>query len=91
MTATNVNVTPINAAPLGGAGLKGTRLVYIEAAKAAQNDTITLQNVKELLSVSGTVKASNGALTAETYTATGLVITLTSSAVGTVQLMALVR
>jgi len=93
MTAVNVNVTPTRIAPLGGCGSDGTRVVYIEAAKATQNDTITIQNVKEILAVAGSVLASNGAITVETYTAvqsTGI-ITLTSAAVGTVRLMAIVR
>jgi hypothetical protein len=94
MTAVNVDVTPIRAAPLGGAGLKGTRLVFVEVAKATQNDTCTLQGVKELVAVvGGSVLASNGAITAETYTAvlSTKVITLTSSAVGTAKLLCLVR
>lgn len=94
MTATNVNATPGRVAPLGGCGSDGTRLVSVIAAKAAQNDTVTLKNVKELIAVvGGSVLASNGAITAETYTAvqsTGI-ITLTSAAVGTAKLLCIVR
>jgi hypothetical protein len=90
----NFNVQPVRAAPLGGSGLNGTRLVSVTVAKATQNDTVTLKNIKSLLAVvGGSVTASNGAITAETYTAvlsTG-VITLTSSAVGNTTLLLLVK
>jgi hypothetical protein len=90
----NFNVSPVRVAPLGGCGSDGTRLVSVNVTKATQNDTITLKNIKTLLAVvGGSVTASNGAITAETYTAvlsTG-VITLTSAAVGSTTLLLIVR
>jgi hypothetical protein len=90
----NFNVAPQEVAPLGGTKLDGSRLVSVTVDKATQNDTVTLKNIKTLLAVvGGTVTASNGAMTAETYTAvlsTG-VVTLTSAAVGSTTLLLLVR
>jgi redox-sensitive bicupin YhaK (pirin superfamily) len=90
----NFNVSPAEIAPLGGNQLDGSRLATVTVTKATQNDTVTLNNIKTLLAVvGGSVTASNGAITAETYTAvlsTG-VITLTSSAVGSTTLLLLVR
>ena len=90
----NFNVQPKEVAPLGGNQLDGARLVSVTVQKATQNDTITLTGIKTLLAVvGGTVTASNGAMTAETYTAvssTG-VVTLTSAAVGSTTLLLLVR
>lgn len=92
MTAANVNVTPSRLAPLGGAGSDGTRIVFISVAKAAQNDTATLSNIKELITVSGVINDGSTALTTETITATNAgVITLTSAATGTAHLIAIVR
>jgi redox-sensitive bicupin YhaK (pirin superfamily) len=90
----NFNATPTEASPIGGNALDGARLVSVTVAKATQNDTITLKGIKTLLAVvGGTVTASNGAMTAETYSAvlsTG-VITLTSAAVGSTTLLLIVR
>ena len=90
----NFNVSPQRTSPLGGSGLAGTRVVSLTVAKATQNDTVTLKGIKTLLAVvGGSVTASNGAITAETYTAvlsTGI-ITLTSSAVGNTTLLLLVK
>ena len=90
----NFNVAPQEISPIGGSQLDGSRLVSVTVDKATQNDTITLKNIKTLLAVvGGTVTASNGAMTAETYTAvlsTG-VVTLTSAAVGSTTLLLLVR
>jgi len=91
MTA-NVNVTPKRLAPLGGAGNDGSRVVYCEAAKATQSDTVTLQNIKEILAVSVNV-LNDTTLTADTYSvATGTsIITLTGSTTGKARILAVVR
>lgn len=90
----NFNVTPKEVSPIGGSQLDGTRLVSVTVVKETQNDTVTLNGIRTLLAVvGGSVVASNGAITAETYTAvesTG-VITLTSATVGKTTLLLLVR
>lgn len=90
----NFNATPTEVSPIGGNALDGARLVSVTVAKATQNDTITLKGIKTLLAVvGGTVTASNGAMTAETYSAvlsTG-VVTLTSAATGSTTLLLIVR
>jgi len=89
---TNINVRAANTSPNGGAGSDGTRQVYFSAAKAAQNDTITVTNVKEVLVAqvvidSGTTKAI------DTFTITDAtnLITLSGVTTGTAHIMAIVK
>lgn len=90
---TNVNAKPVKVSPLGGAGLDGLRLVYATGAKAAQNDTITLSGVKDV--VLAQVMITDGTTrSVETFTkteATPTVIKMTSTTTGTVHVLALVK
>lgn len=91
--ATNVNAAAVRAAPLAGAGLDGTRVVYITGAKAAQNDTITVTGVNEVIVAQGWVTDGTDK-SVETITSTDAaptVLTLAGATAGTVHIMALVR
>lgn len=88
----NVNVTPKRLAPLGGAGNDGTRVVYASAAKATQNDTVTFQNVKEIVLAYPTV--TNGTnTTVDTYSITDASnqIALTGTTTGTAKILAIIK
>ena len=89
---TNINARAANTSPNGGAGTDGTRQVYFSAAKAAQNDTITLTNVNEVL-VAQVVVDTGTAKTIDTFTITDAtnLITLTGSETGTAHVMAIVK
>lgn len=90
---TNVNAAGSKVSPIGGAGLDGTRVVYVEAAKATQNDTVTLTNVKQILSAQVMVTDATTKVV-DTFTITETaptVINLTGAVVGTVHIMAIVK
>jgi hypothetical protein len=85
----NVNTTADIVSPVGGAMNDGTRLVYLgTTAKAAQNDTVTLQNVTTVLHANLVIVATGAA---ETYTVSNNVITLTSATTGSVRGVLVVR
>lgn len=78
----NINVAVIEVGPMGGISNKGWRLGFIDsAAKAAQNDTLTITNASSV----GAVLLhddTTGVIDAGTVAAS--VITLTTAATGTV-------
>lgn len=77
MAATNTNVTAVEILPQAGSNLNGWKLGWVDSgAKAAQNDTWTVKNAKEVLAAWITVDASGAA---ETRTISGNVVTLTSA------------
>lgn len=92
---TNVNVAATKVSPLGGATLGGITVVYATAAKAAQNDTVTITNVSEILVAQ--VMVDDGSTTdwpVDTFTredATKNLLNLTGATTGTVHIMAIVR
>lgn len=89
---TNVNVRAEKTSPLGGTGSDGTRQVYFSAAKAAQNDTITVTNVKEVLVAQVVIDAgATKAIDTFTITDASNLITLTGVTTGTAHIMAIVR
>lgn len=82
MSATNVNASISEIAPLGGANGSGIKQGFLAStAKAAQNDTITILNIKEVL-YADLRDVTTGA--AEAPTISGKVITLTGAATGNV-------
>lgn len=86
---TNVNVTAEEILPQAGSNLKGWRLGWVDSgAKAAQNDTWTVQNAKEVKAAWPTIDAT-GAF--ETHTISGNVITLTSATTGATSGLVLFR
>ena len=92
MAATNINVNPTRLSPLGGAGSDGSRVVYVSADKAAQNDTVTLTNVKKILAVFPNVTDGTNTVV-DTFSVTDAtnVITLTGATTGTAHIFAIVR
>lgn len=73
---TNTNLVAVELFPVGGTPLNGWKLGFIKSgAKAAQNDTWTVTNAKEILSIYCTLDATGGT---ETATLSGTTITLTS-------------
>jgi len=85
---TNVNVTAEDIVPQAGADLKGRKLKIIDsAAKAAQNDTVTVLGAT-LVQVLSCIDDTTGAH--EAHTVSGNVITLTSVTTGakTLQILA---
>jgi len=75
--ATNVNVNAEQIAENGLSSRTGLKLGFIDSgAKAAQNDTWTVKNVKAVIWASLTIDASGAA---EPYTISGATITLTSA------------
>jgi hypothetical protein len=82
MTATDVKATVTEIAPLGGANNAGYRLGYLNsAAKAAQNDTVTITNAS---SVEWGVLTIDADGTEEAITISGNTLTLTDSTTGAV-------
>ena len=80
---TNVNVSVDQLLPQAGSDLKGRRFALLSgAAKAAQNDTITLVGATKIVAVIGLVTDTAGA--AEGFTFATNVLTLTSATTGTV-------
>ncbi len=90
---TNVNASAIRTAPIGGAGLDGIRTVYITGLKAAQNDTITVTGVTEVLEAHGwaTDGTDKSVETITSADATPTVLVLAGAVTGTVHITALVR
>lgn len=79
----NVNTTAVQLAPNGGGTNAGRRIFILDATtKAAQNDTITITNVKTITHANLQIVATGAA---ETYTVSGNVITLTSATTGSVR------
>lgn len=75
--ATNTNVTAGRIAELGGASNSGLKLGFIDSgAFAAQNDTWTVKNAKEVIWCSCTVDADG---VANPATISGNIITLTGT------------
>lgn len=73
----NVNVTAGRLAELGGASNSGLKIGFVDSGtKAAQNDTWTVKNAKEVLWAVVTTDASG---VADPVTISGNVITLTSA------------
>jgi len=76
---TNVNTTLVKMPGL--TNKNGDKKGYFLAkAKAAQNDTITIKGIKQLIKVSSLTDDTTGAW--ETFTVSGAVITLTSATTG---------
>ena len=74
---TNVNVTAGRLAELGGATNAGVKIGFVDSgAKAAQDDTWTVMNAKEVLFAVVTTDADG---VADPVTISGNVITLTSA------------
>ena len=74
---TNVNVTAGRLAELGGASNSGLKIGFVDSgAKAAQNDTWTVKNAKEVLFAVCSIDASG---VSEPNTISGNIITLTSA------------
>ena len=77
---TNVNVTAEELFPQAGSNLKGWSIGRVDSgAKAAQNDTWTVKNAKEVLQAFVQIDATGAA---EGNTISGNVITLTSATTG---------
>ena len=90
---TNVNAASVRASPIGGSGLDGSRVVYVTAAKAVQNDTVTITNIKQILTAQVMV-TDDTTKVVDTFTiteATPTKINLTGATVGTVHIMAIVK
>ncbi|MCF7861198.1 hypothetical protein K9M79_03045 [Candidatus Woesearchaeota archaeon] len=91
---TNVNAAGSRASPLGGAGLDGTRIVYVTAAKAAQDDTVTITNCNAVLCAQVMIADGSSDWAVDTFTidvTTTNMINLTGATTGTVHIMALVK
>ena len=77
---TNVNVTATEMAPNGGITNAGFKLGFVDsAAKAAQNDTVTVTNASVVKWAIPTVDATGAS---GIYTVATNVITLTSTTTG---------
>ena len=85
----NVNVAAEEILPQAGADSKGRKLGLIDsAAKASQNDTVTVTNATSVQVLSA-IHDATGAF--ETHTVSGNVITLTSATTGAKTLQILFR
>ena len=79
---TNVNAAVTEVAPIGGAANSGRKIGYLNsAAKAAQNDTVTVTNAKAVEWAILTVDADGSP---EAVTLSTNVITLTDATTGNV-------
>jgi hypothetical protein len=79
----NITITTRRISPVGGANSLGDKLSFIPSTiKAAQNDTITVDDAREILHASLVIVASG---VAEPCTISGNVITLTSVTTGSVR------
>ncbi len=75
--ATNTNVTAGRILELGGASNSGLKLGFVDSgAKAAQNDTWTVKNAKEVIFFMGSLDATG---VSESNTIATNVITLTGA------------
>ena len=87
--ATNTNVNAVSILPQAGANNSGHKLAWIDsAAKAAQNDTLTLVN-GTLIQVLSIIDDATGAF--ETHTVSSNVITLTSETTGAKSALVLIK
>ena len=78
----NVNATATEIAPVGGATNAGYKLGFLDSAtKATQNDTVTIQNAKEVAWAGLTIDADGSE---EAVTLSTNVITLTDATTGAV-------
>lgn len=85
----NVNVSAIRLSPIGGVTNGGWKLGVIDSgAKAAQNDTWTVMNAKEVKLAFPTVDATGAS---GAYTVATNVITLTSATTGAHSAMVVYR
>lgn len=79
---TNVNISIDSLLPQAGSDSKGRKIAFIDgAAKAAQNDTLTLGGATAIVYASVSIDATGAS---ETNTISGNVLTLTSATTGTV-------
>lgn len=79
---TNVNTTVTQLSPIGGVANDGTRIGFLDsAAKATQNDTVTITNANTVLYAILTIDADG---TEESVTISGNIITLTDATTGAV-------
>ena len=86
---TNVNAVVVEVRPIGGTSLGGHKIGFLDsAAKAAQNDTVTVQNAAEVIWAGISIDATGAS---ETNTISGNVITLTSATTGAVSGMVYYR
>ena len=89
---TNVNTAAVEISPQSGADSKGRKLGLIDsAAKAAQNDTVTVTNASTVsdIQVLSCIHDATGAW--EAHTVSGNVITLTSATTGAKTIQVLYR
>ena len=85
----NVDVSGARLLPQAGAGSDGTTIVLVTGeTKAAQNDTITFGNNKEVVYAVLSIDATGAS---ETNTISSNVITLTSATTGTVSGIVVVK
>jgi hypothetical protein len=78
----NVNVTPLDASPLGGASNAGwSQGSVISAAKVAQNDTLTVGGAREIKAV---LLQNDATGVLDVVTVAGNVLTLTGAGTGPV-------
>ena len=79
----NVNTNTEEIFPQGGADNAGRKLGFLPVtAKAAQNDTITVLNARQIVHAELRIVATGAA---EPYTMSGNVLTLTSATTGSVR------
>lgn len=89
MAATNTNVTAEEIYPQAGADNKARKLALVDSvAKAAQNDTFTVQNASSI-QVLSIIDDATGAF--ETHTVSGNVVTMTSATTGAKTAQLLIR
>ena len=78
MSVTNTNVNVVRCGSTVGSNKQRYKLGYIDSgAKAAQNDTWTVKNIKQLIGVASATLDATGA--SEPFTVSGNVITLTGA------------
>lgn len=86
---TNVNAAALELVPNGGTSNVGWKIALVDsAAKAAQNDTVTVTNANNVQVVSA-IDDTTGAF--ESHTVSGNVITLTSATAGAKTLTVLIK
>lgn len=79
----NINTDVTEIYPQAGADLEGRKKGYLaDTVKAAQDDTVTIQNVTEVIDADLRVIATG---VSEPYTISGNVLTLTSATAGSVR------
>ena len=79
----NINTSVTQLVPTAGASNDGTRMgILSSTVKAAQNDTVTITNAREIFDADIRIDATGAA---EPYTISSNVITLTSITTGSVR------